>query len=138
MGYVKGQHLRFISGHNAKTKAGLALLMDRVDHQGQDECWNWTGPVNRKGYGNVQVRGVKHNAHRAVYLESGHSIPDGYHLDHLCRNKLCVNPSHMEPVTPQENVKRQHEARRNAQEKRLRQMIADGGWIGSTAPEVAE
>lgn len=91
-GKVKGDALDFISGHNSKMKSGLALLMARISVPSLDDCWTWDGPINRKGYGNVQVRGVKHNAHRAVYLELGHSIPDGYHLDHLCRNKICVNP----------------------------------------------
>lgn len=127
LGHVKGQPLKFISGHNSQMKSGISLLMVRVSAPSEIECWIWGGPINRKGYGNVQSRGIKRNAHRAIYLELGYEIPDGYHLDHLCRNKLCVNPSHMEPVTPQENVRRQHEA------KRLRQMIADGEWVGSTA-----
>jgi len=124
-GHIKGEHFKCITGHNTGMKSGIGLLMVRVSAPSESECWIWKGPINRKGYGNVQVCGVKRNAHRAVYLECGLSIPDGYHLDHICRNKLCVNPAHMEPVTPRENVKRQHEARR--------QMIQDGEWIGSTA-----
>lgn len=111
-GHVKGQQHKCISGHNKRLLAGLELLMRRVNKSGSNDCWIWIGKRNRKGYGDVQVRGVKHNAHRAVYIESGYQIPEGFHLDHLCRDKLCVNPAHMEPVTLAENVKRQHEARR--------------------------
>jgi hypothetical protein len=124
LGHIKGQQLKFVSGHNSKANSSLDLLMLRVSVSSDNQCWNWSGPVNRKGYGHVQVRGVTYNAHRAFYIESGYEIPDGFHLDHLCRNKICVNPSRMEPVTLQENVRRQHQAR---------QMIADGEWIGSTA-----
>lgn len=112
LGHVKGHPHKFVSGHNQRMKAGLSLLMKYVSKSDANGCWNWIGLVNRKGYGSVQVRGVKHNAHRAVYLEFGLQIPAGYHLDHICRNKLCVNPAHMEPVTLKENVRRQHEARR--------------------------
>lgn len=114
LGHMAGQHHDFVAGHNKRVVDSLGLLMARVEKT--EECWIWVGRLNRKGYGNVQVKGVKRNAHRAVYLESGFVIPDGYHLDHLCRNKTCVNPAHMEPVTPQENVRRQHAARKAAME----------------------
>ena len=114
LGHVKGKPLKFVSGHNKRVKSSLDLLMKHVGEPDTNGCWNWIGAVNRKGYGSAQVRGVKHNAHRAVYLESGLQIPVGYHLDHICRNKLCVNPAHMEPVTLQENVRRQHAARTEA------------------------
>lgn len=65
-------------------------------------CWPWTGCISPRGYG---VFGSK-RAHRAVYELVVEQIPAGLQLDHLCRNPLCVNPSHMEPVTPRENVLR--------------------------------
>lgn len=123
LGHIKGKQHDFVSGHNKRMLAGIDMLMKNVEKGAEQSCWNWIGRLNRKGYGDVQIRGVKHNAHRAFYIEMGNSIPNGYHLDHLCRNKACVNPMHMEPVTPQENVRRQHAAR--AQEKRLRELCAE-------------
>lgn len=71
-----------------------------------DGCWEWTPERLKKGYGEAWFRGSVHLAHRAVYLVFGRSIPVGWHLDHLCRNRRCVRPSHMEPVTPRENALR--------------------------------
>lgn len=73
-------------------------------------CWNWLGATSDKrgGYGRVwRPRSRRHAyAHRVAYeLEVG-PIPDGLVIDHLCRNRTCVNPAHMEPVTFQENINR--------------------------------
>lgn len=75
-----------------------------------DDCWDWTGPFNPKGYGNFYetVNSVNTNrvAHRVVFEELFMDIPEGLTLDHLCRNKVCVNPDHLEPVTLAENINR--------------------------------
>jgi hypothetical protein len=70
-------------------------------------CWNWTGPTNR-GYGKAHHEGRKMTAHRAVWMILRGPIPSGSdtHLDHLCRNTLCVNPDHMEIVSRRENILR--------------------------------
>lgn len=68
-------------------------------------CWEWTGPrFQSNGYGQMSrgYRGTK-LAHRAFYLKHVGDVPDGLQLDHLCRNRRCVNPEHLEPVTGQEN-----------------------------------
>lgn len=68
-------------------------------------CWLWTGyTVN--GYGRYQSGGKSHGAHRYVYEELIAPIPQGLVCDHLCRNPRCVNPTHIEPVTNRENVRR--------------------------------
>lgn len=73
------------------------------------ECWEWCGTVDRDGYGEISLgrkREGKARAHRAMYeLEAG-PVPDGMVLDHLCRNRGCVNPEHLEPVTNRENILR--------------------------------
>lgn len=70
------------------------------------ECWMWTGATNR-GYGIYHPhRGQRARAHRIAYELVVGSIPDGLTLDHLCRNRACVKPAHLEPVTSRENILR--------------------------------
>jgi hypothetical protein len=66
-----------------------------------DECWEWTGKRDPDGYGRFFV-----SVHRLAYQWLVGPIPDGLQIDHLCRNPSCVNPEHLEPVTPSENVRR--------------------------------
>lgn len=69
-------------------------------------CWNWTGTKSDSGYGRVSIDGRAHQAHRIAYEILRAQIPDGMQIDHLCRNRACLNPDHMEPVTQRENIMR--------------------------------
>lgn len=69
-------------------------------------CWVWAGTKEKDGYGVVQVQGRQWRAHRFIYEALVGKVADGLQLDHLCRNRLCVNPAHLEPVTCEENIGR--------------------------------
>ncbi|MFE0541092.1 HNH endonuclease signature motif containing protein [Streptomyces sp. NPDC058891] len=69
-------------------------------------CWEWTGPATPAGYGCLNIVDRYWYTHRLSYELHVAGIPDGKHIDHLCRNRICCNPAHLEPETPRENVLR--------------------------------
>lgn len=68
-------------------------------------CWQWRGATTW-GYGTAWAEGRTRRAHRLAYELLIGPIPDGLDLDHLCRNRACVNPTHLEPVTRRVNLLR--------------------------------
>ena len=76
-----------------------------VDHS-PGGCWTWTGRTDAQGYGRAEINDETWLAHRLSYSFFVGKIPPGVVLDHTCRNTSCVNPWHLEEVTPVENTRR--------------------------------
>ena len=73
---------------------------------GPSACWEWTASRKPAGYGQLNDRGRIVYAHREAYAAVHGPIPEDLQIDHLCRNRGCVNPAHMELVTTAVNVQR--------------------------------
>lgn len=69
-------------------------------------CWLWSGFIDKDGYGCVKYHAKRQRAARLLYQLDRGPIPLGLQIDHLCRQRLCVNPWHLEPVTCKENINR--------------------------------
>ena len=69
-------------------------------------CWEWQGTIDRDGYGIASAGRNRLRAHRFTYATVNGPIPDDLVIDHLCRNRKCCNPAHLEPVTNRENARR--------------------------------
>lgn len=71
-----------------------------------NSCWEWIGYKNKDGYGTIKIKGKWYLAHRFLYQTMLEHITKGLQIDHLCRNRGCVNIHHLEPVTIKENLQR--------------------------------
>lgn len=80
------------------------LIAQRVTLNG--DCWEWLLRLDRDGYGRAVHLKRTWQAHRFAYVSLVGEIPDGLVFDHLCRNRRCVNPDHLEPVTDRVNTSR--------------------------------
>lgn len=88
------------------TDRDRARFWVKVDRRGPDECWPWTAGRNTEGYGHFRWNSSVHTAHRCAFaLERGDIDPEQV-VDHLCRNRACCNPAHLESVTHRINVQR--------------------------------
>lgn len=94
-------------------------------------CWIWTGWSNGR-YPGFSIGRTKVYAHRFSYELANGPIPEGMTIDHLCRNKMCVNPAHLEAVTNQQNVLRGDSPRVMSQRRRPDQQFCGTGrhlWV---------
>lgn len=107
LGLVKGEPVRFVQGH--ATRGKRQPLHERLFAHSElapDGCRVWTGYRTPDGYGRMTVNGATQGAHRVAYELFVGAIPKGLVIDHLCRNRACVNPLHLEVVTNRENILR--------------------------------
>lgn len=96
----RGNPRRFIFGHHRVQFGPLYIVDD------QTGCWIWQRYRHESGYGRMRFGGKKQYAHRWMYEQEVGKVPEGYDLDHLCRNRACVNPDHLEVVPHAVNVQR--------------------------------
>lgn len=87
-------------------KLDLIALLDSKVQRVASGCWIWTGATTSHGYGHVKIAGRMRSAHRLSYMAHVGAIGEGLQIDHLCRNRRCIAPAHLEAVTAAENTRR--------------------------------
>lgn len=90
-------------------RPAIERFLEKISPEPNSGCWLWAGTVHSNGYGGFNAAGNAVGtvtAHRFSYEHFVGPVPDGLHLDHLCRTRICVNPAHLEPVTCRENALR--------------------------------
>lgn len=82
-------------------------IMEKVSPEPNSGCWLWTASLDSHGYGQIMTPDQKpKRAHRVLYQCVKGDVAANLDLDHLCRNRGCVNPDHLEPVTRSVNLRR--------------------------------
>jgi hypothetical protein len=85
----------------------LERFWSKVAKADSASCWEWQGSQRGQGYGVFHTKQTGSiGAHRVAYMAVKGEVPENYQLDHLCRNRACCNPDHLEPVTSKVNTLR--------------------------------
>jgi hypothetical protein len=102
-GHVKGRPVTYVQGHNGRCSGPQYTEQDTGF---MTPCWLWNFGKTSAGYGETTAAGRPWLAHRLYWQREHGDIPKGLELDHLCRMRACVRPSHLEPVSQAENARR--------------------------------
>lgn len=105
-GYCNAHYQNRRRMHGMKKLTAQERFWSKVGAPDQNGCWIWRGKLKNNGYAQIVANGRQFVAHVFSYRLMRGLIPKGKELDHTCRNRSCVNPAHLEPVTHRENVLR--------------------------------
>ncbi len=116
-----------LRARKVKGKAGRPPLSDDFIAEGAGGCWLWQRTINHRGYG-LAWSGTKIvSAHRFIYELMRGPIAPGMQIDHLCRVRHCVNPSHLEAVTGTMNQRRGNNAKLSIEKARAIRALRGSG-----------
>lgn len=88
-------------------------VLSKISVNENTGCWEFSGDPSSNGYMRVRLYGHRHMMHKVTFeFVTGKAIPKGKQLDHLCENRICCNPKHLEIVTPKINCKRKFRRRK--------------------------
>lgn len=104
--FVIGSRGRKVKFTRVSPGTPIAEKLIAYSEDGEGGCRVWTRGKYYQGYGVCRHDGKYRKAHRVSYEVFVGPIPDGLEMDHLCRNRACINPAHLEPVTHLENMRR--------------------------------
>ena len=100
----------------------------KVDKAG--DCWEWTASRNADGYGYFRLDGKTRKAHRVAYEYAHGGVPAGMDLDHVCRNRACVRPAHLRPVSNKQNAEhRDPKGKSGSGYRSVHWHKASGKWV---------
>lgn len=91
------------------TNEQIEKFWSKVDVKGSNDCWEWKGAIQSKGYGSISLDGKTYNAHRVSWMIAHSRMPrPDLQILHSCDNRRCVNPAHLREGTNLENVRDMH------------------------------
>lgn len=134
-GRFKGQPMRFIRGHNSygmdRSKPRVSTRYVEKDRGYGTPCWIWQlKTAKTTGYGIARIKGRDWLAHRWYYEQHVGAIPEGLQIDHLCSQRDCVNPAHLEAVTPLQNARRGRNTKLTDPQAKAIELLANSGMSG--------